>query len=112
MVEMSSPLIPIHRFYSVDTVCSLAPFVFYSDTRGTAARCEIPALSSRSEVVEASVGGQVLMNSRRCLRRSTRESSGICGAASKNNENCDMRTAGSMEATGVGLRDLRNEWGT
>ena len=82
------------------------------DTMGTTARCEIPALSSRGEVVEASDGGQVLMNSRRCLRRSTRESSEMRRAAGKNDENCDICTAGLMEATGVGLRDLRDEWET
>ena len=80
-----------------------------SDTRGTAARCKIPALSSRGEAVEASDGGQVLMNSRRCLWRSTRESSEMHGAVGKNDENCNIHTAGSTEATGMGLRDLRDK---
>ena len=76
------------------------------DTRGTAARCEIPVSSSRGEVVEASDGGQVLMNSRHCLQWSMRESSEMRRAAGKNDENCNIRTAGSMEATGMGLQDL------
>ena len=73
---------------------------------GTAARCEIPALSSRGEAVEASDGGQVLMNTRLCLRWPTRESGEMHGAADKNGENCDIRTAGSTESMDVGLRDL------
>ena len=78
------------------------------DTRGTAARCKIPASSSRGEAVEASDGGQVLMNSRRCLWRSTRDSSEMRGAAGKNDENCNIRTIGSTEAADMGLRDLRD----
>ena len=70
---------------------------------GTTARCEIPAPSSRGEAVEASDGGQVLMNTHRCLWWSMRESGEMCGAVDKNNENCDIHIAGLMELTDVGL---------
>jgi hypothetical protein len=74
------------------------------DTEGTVARCEIPASSSRGEAVEASDGGQVKMNTRRFLRRTTSESGWMRGAADKNGGDGDMRTARSVETTDEGLR--------
>ena len=81
---------------------------FCADMKDTAARCEIPVLSSsRGEAVEASDGGQVLMNTRHCLQQFTRKRVARC--TDKNSENCNMRTAGLMELTDVGLQDLRDD---
>ena len=78
-----------------------------TDTKGTTVRCEIPVSSSRGEAVEASDGGQVLMNTRHCLQQFTRKRVARC--TDKNSENCNMRTAGLMELTDVGLQDLRDD---
>ena len=70
---------------------------------GTAARCKIPVSSFRGEAVEASDGGQVLMNTHYCLWQSMRESGEMHRVADKNDENCNIHTAGSTESMDVGL---------